>query len=418
MTSTLLSLLLLAFPGFINDQPIVQPQGAMIVGDILPASYGSPNPYVGSGATPTLVHSEEIYLPGATYVAPYFSRFELAPGDYVIVRSPSGHRSWTYEGFGKAELGRTDGFWGIHVTGERLVIELYAAGSRTGYGYTVGSVARGFAPLTPTKALCGADDKENAQCYSDSHPEIYSQSRAVARLLINGSGLCTGWLVGSEGHLFTNNHCMSSQNSAMNTNYEFGAEGTCGQNCPQLQCDGIIETTTGTMIQTSAALDYTLVQLSVNLTDTYGYFQLRESGPVVDERLYIPQHPGGRGKEIAVFSDDANDQTGFLEVDSIFNNGGRMMATYYGDTEGGSSGSPVVGYSDNCAVVVHSGAFGCSGLGNTGTVVNQVIGDLGANVPADAVVSSGPCTGAIGGEDIFSDGFEAGNTSAWTLTAP
>lgn len=417
MISAILGLLL-AFPGFVTDQPIVQPQGALIVGDILPASYSSPNPYVGLGAgAPTLVYSEEIHLPGATYVAPYFSRFELAPGDYVIVRSPSGHRSWRYENFGKGELGRTEGFWGIHVTGERLVIELYSASGRSAWGYTVDAVARGFAPLTP-EAVCGNDDKENAQCYAGSHPVIYNQSRAVARLLIQGAGLCTGWLVGSEGHLLTNNHCISTASAAMNTNYELMAEGTCPQNCAQLECDGTIVTTTATLVQTSAFLDYTLVQLSVNPTDTYGYFQLRASGPVAGERLYIPQHPGGRGKEIAVVSDNADDQSGFPEVDTVFNNGGRMMATYYGDTEGGSSGSPVVGHSDNCVVVVHAGAFGCSGLGNTGTVVDQVISDLGANVPADAVVSAGQCLGSIGSENIFADDFESGETTNWSSASP
>ena len=44
-------------------------------------------------------------------------------------------------------------------------------------------------------SICGADDKRNAICYKDSEPAIYNKAKAVARLLINGSGACTGWLV-------------------------------------------------------------------------------------------------------------------------------------------------------------------------------------------------------------------------------
>lgn len=389
-------------------------QGPMQVGDVIPADHETEHPYVAARTeTLRLVRSDEIHLPGATYVAPFFSRFELAPGDFVLVRSPSGDRQWRFEGYGKAELGRTEGFWGIHVTGERLVVDLYSRGNAAGaWGYRIDRVARGFVPLG-ARAVCGTDDRENAGCYEDSDPEVYARGRAVVRLLIQGSGLCTGWLVGSEGHMMTNNHCIDTASDALNTDYEFGAEGACLENCPQLACDGTIETTSGTLIQTSGDLDYSLVLLDPALAEEYGFLQLRSTDPVPEERIYIPQHPAGRGKEIAVFSTDPADGSGFGEIDTVFQSGGpRRLATYYADTEGGSSGSPVIAHSDHCAVVVHSGAFGCSGLGNTGTVTSQIITDLGANVPDDAVVASGPCTAERA--SIHSDGFESGDTSGWS----
>ena len=391
----------------------VDTQGPLQVGDVVETLYETAHPYHAPVTqTHQLVRSEEIHRPGATYLAPHFSRFELAQGDYVIVRSPSGERSWRYEGYGKGDLGRQAGFWGIHILGDRLFVDLYSNGSAGAWGYRIDSVAHGFVSLSP-EAICGVDDKENAQCYQMTDSVLYEQSRAVARLLINGSGLCTGWLVGSEGHLMTNNHCIGDSTAAMNTDFEFMAEGTCGQSCPQLQCDGPIVATTSTLVHTSATLDYTLVQLPVNPTGDYGYFQLRDAGPVLDERLYIPQHPGGRGKEIAVVSTDPNDASGFPEIDAIFSSGPRRIhGTYFGDTEGGSSGSPVVGHADGCVVVVHSGTFGCASLGNTGTVIDQVIDDLGGNAPADAVVTVGDCFG----DTLFTDGFESGNTTAWSST--
>ena len=384
--------------------------GPIKVGEDVYERYETAHPYFAPRSTePRLISTQEIHLPGATYVCPHFSRFELAPGDYVIVRSPDGRRSWRYEGYGKGDLGKAEGFWGIHVSGDRAVVELYSQGNGSSYGYTIDRVARGFKPIQPLpEAICGLDDSEWAQCYTASEPEIYEEGRAVARLLIQGSGLCTGWLVGSEGHLFTNNHCISTAAAAANTNFEFMAEGTCGQTCGQLQCPGNIVTTSSTIVQTNSFLDYTLLLLDTNPTGTYGFMQLRETGPVLDERLYIPQHPAGWGKRIAVLSTDPHDASGFPEVDAIFNNGGRMMGTYYADTQGGSSGSPVLAYEDHCAVVLHSGAFGCAGLGNTGTVIDQIIGDLGANLPASALCSS---------DLIFNDDFESGDTGAWGVTA-
>lgn len=351
-----------------------------------------------------------IRQPGATYVALHFERFELAEGDYVIVRSPDGAREWRYEGFGKPGVTRGQGFWSIHVPGDQILVELHASRGG-GWGFAIDRVARGFAPIYPVgpEAVCGADDSDWAKCYEASEATAYEESRGVARLLIQGTALCTGWLVGSEGHLMTNNHCISTQGAAGNTNYEFMAEGECGEECPQLQCPGTIVTTSGTLVRTSDPLDYTLIQLDVNPTSTYGYFQLRESGPVLGERIYIPQHPGGQGKKITLFSTDSHDPGGVPLIDSIFDNGGRILATYYADTAGGSSGSPIVGYDDHCVVVLHSGTFGCGSLGNTGTVIDQVLGDLGADVPADALCSP---------TSVFGDGFESGDTTAWSSSTP
>ena len=54
----------------------------------------------------------------------------------------------------------------------------------------------------------------------------------MARLLLNGSARCTGWLIGNAGHAMTNEHCISSQSDLNNIDFEFMAEGdTCQTNC-------------------------------------------------------------------------------------------------------------------------------------------------------------------------------------------
>ncbi len=416
-------------------------QAPVRVGEYVHETFQTPHPYSAIGRPAS---SHTIHFPGATYIAPHFERFQLGEGDHVVVRSPDGEQSWTYEGLGKLGLGLTkEGFFSGRIRGDTAVIELFTSGQlRDAWGYRIDYFGRGYSgqeiaemwadglgpalnlprPAGAGESICVTDDKENAICYDTSEAEIYQRSRAVARLFINGSFTCTGWLVGDEGHVMTNEHCITSNTTAMNTEYEWMAEAAgCPDFCGQLGCDGVIEATAGTLIQDNVGLDYALVLpdtttgTGTDLPATYGFMRLRPEGVVLDERIYIPQHPGGRGKEIAVFSTYPADVTGFAAASSMSepicdSQSPTLEVGYWADTEGGSSGSPVLGYSDHTVVALHH----CRGSGfcnagsdppddrNRGLPIQAIIADLGANLPDNAV-----------GGPIFEDGFESGDTSAW-----
>jgi len=407
------------FGGSIVDPSLVPVESGMkIVGVDIFETYASPNPYPGitRPGEAQMIWSDVIHNPEASYICPHFSRMELGEGDFVVVRSPDNSRVWRYEGLGVDDLGRSDdGFWGIHVAGDTAVVELWTTGAEGGFGYVVDRYARGFSRKEAEEqgdpeAIIGVDDSEWAPCYETSDPVVYDKSRAVARLLINGSGLCTGWLVGNEGHFITNNHCISTQGQASNTNYEFMAEGaTCATNCWQLQCPGTIATTSGTLIGTSYDYDYALVQLSVNPSATYGFFTLRETGGVLDERLYVPQHPAGWGKKIALYSSHAGDPGHPVVVSKAYGGCGTRPGPdmgYRADTQGGSSGSPVVAYSDHQIIALHH--CGSSTM-NTGVLIEQVIADLGTSLPPSAFAD--PTL-------VFADDFESGGIGAWSNAMP
>jgi lysyl endopeptidase len=373
------------------------------VGEEVNETYETSHPYNG---TSEVAYEEILIWPNASYISVHFSKFDLAGGDYVEISNMDGTVSYTYKGKGKSVRGGKaiiSEFWATHIKGDTAIVTLHTKGSKSGYGFVIDKWAHGYAlpklnavfnemdkgPVVGIESICGTDDKEWAKCYDGT--TMYDKAKAVCRLLINGSSACTGWLLGSEGHVMTNNHCISTQTAADNTDFEFMAEGgTCTTNCTGwLACPGIVEASSGDLIQTDSSLDYTLVLLPSNVTGTYGYLQLRDVLPTIDERIYIPQHPGAYGKQLAVYSTDSHDQTGYCDVYSTSEtpcSGGPGDIGYYADTAGGSSGSPVLAYSDHLVVSLHH----CAACPNRGLPIPSIISDLGSNIPANAIGSTTP----------------------------
>ena len=345
----------------------------------------SPHPYVGSNLdTPKIVWSDSIHFPEASYLSVHFKHFELNLGDFIVIRDPSRLRVWKYDSIKRSN------FWSINIFGETLIIEIHSTNKTGSYGFSIDKIAKGIIPfgnnLSNQQALCGDDDSEDAICYLNEGNKIYTSSRAVARILINGTSACTGWLIGDEGHLITNEHCISNQKDADNIVVEFLAEGNnCDDNCTSwFGCSGVIEATSATLIKSNENLDYALLLLPKNVSDTYGFLQCRESCPILNERIYIPQHPRGWGKRIAVNSSDQSDSEGYTKINYLDRRrcgGTGNDLGYYGDTQGGSSGSLVIGFKDNLVVGLHH----CGSCPNRGVPINLIIDDLGNDLPNNSV---------------------------------
>ncbi|KAE8911384.1 hypothetical protein PF005_g1299 [Phytophthora fragariae] len=328
----------------------------------------------------------------ASYIAVHFANFNLPDGDSVVITSPTDNSSvsHTYTGRGRDQSGT---FIASFVPGSSVTVTYTSVGAATaGQGYRITGFSRGY-PTMDQESICGDGDQSlPAKCYapgtnlSEGLPEAYAKAQAVARLLINGTYLCTGWLGGSEGHLFTNHHCFEQEDWALTTDFEFAAESSsCSDQCEtQLGCAGTIVATTSTFIADSEDIDYSVVQLPdcVDLS-AYGYLQLRESGPVVNESIYVPQHPDGYAKRIVSTVDDGSDST----ILSVGEDGscGTDQVGHDADTQGGSSGSPLLSTSDNLVVAIHH----CGGCANAAIDVRTVLTDLAAkNVTIENLVAS------------------------------
>nr|CCA14991.1 conserved hypothetical protein [Albugo laibachii Nc14] len=260
------------------------------------------------------------------------------------------------------------------------------APSKSCYGFSIDQFF--FSATSATSAagsgresICANDNTEEAICsYTNASTRIaYLNAQPVARLLIQKSSgelaACTGWLVGSEGHLLTNNHCIADENDAQSTTVEFMADATaCDQSCEAWgACPGVVEAIATKFIHTSVELDYTLVVLetNVNVTEKYGFLRLQSSPVAVGETIYIPQFPLYYGKRIAMV-DDFNKSlviTGARSSGCNFSKG----YSYTGDTQAGSSGSPVISMKDYSVVGLHHCGSFCS---NTGIPSYQIVQDL------------------------------------------
>jgi len=108
--------------------------------------------------------------------------------------------------------------------------------------------------------------------------------------------------------------------------------------------------------------------------------------PPANEQIYIPQHPGGRPKEIGVFDSNHNGNCRVLRY-----SGGCAPEDmrYTCDTEGGSSGSPVLSRTNNKVVALHHCGGGCNG--NLGAPIYQFYNQIqGFIQPPAPVPSSSP----------------------------
>jgi V8-like Glu-specific endopeptidase len=326
-------------------------------GEHLPIAIDTPVHYGGvAGRAEETTWHYTLSHPGSTYLAVHFVDFDLAPGDYLIVSGADGSQSYTLEGRGKMGAGT---FWARHIKGDTLELELVQSSTTGGRGFRIDEYVAGFADLNPpdTRANCGTDDKKNAKCYQTTNPTEYARGRAVARLLINGSTLCTGWLVSPQGHLLTNEHCITSSSAALNTDYEFMAEApTCATTNCQLCFPGTVYDG-ATFLKDDAGYDYCLVKVNGNPAAVHGYLEIDNRVAVVGEQIYIVQHPNGDAKEFGYNSTHANDTGGVCRVASLTqppcSGSGYNDVGYYCDTEGGSSGSPVLASSTQKVIALH-----------------------------------------------------------------
>lgn len=336
--------------------------------------------------------------PGVDYVKVHFTRAALLPGEYLTVARADGSESRRYnatllDGLSdtvNGVLGQPAGQWAMSVTGDTAVVRLHSLLGKA--SVTIDKVARGLtgaeratrraadqqrkrdlARTGREETVCGhGDDKADAVCYRSSDPVMYRRAKAVARILINGTELCTAWRIGPDNRMITNNHCFTTSAEAAVTEVWFNY--MCAR-CNGYEVFRPTKVWASQVLATDKRLDYTLFTVeNFDAVRQYGYLSLDVRPPRTGEEVYIPQNPAGEPTMIAVDSDA--DRAGNCQiVDPAYDGYGTDTdASYYCDTEGGSSGSPVLSRATDRVIALHH--FG--GCPNSGVRADELYRAIGA----------------------------------------
>ncbi|WP_437908340.1 serine protease [Sorangium sp. So ce327] len=371
--------------------------GPLRAGDVIAYAAETSHPYAGGW-------KQAITSPGATFVRVHFNDFSLAKGDYVTVSSPDGAQSFRYEDRGPNGDGDV---WAFAIDGETAIVELH---SRTGggHGFSIADIGHGTLALDPDPVtsgeatphsvslerrpgggtpdiVCATEGREAIACH-----ELNAQQRPVARLSFvrdGGMYLCTGWLIAGKNRntLITNNHCISTQTEATSVEARFGYQymdclrSTMATD-QRFAGSTLLKTNSRTRTRSRGGLDYTLIQLSGDPQTTWGVLTPTTKAPSVGNLINFIQHPGGRPKEIGFWRDDAH--TLRCQIDAIDQTySGTLSGSQIGyscDSEGGSSGSPIIDAGTGRAFGLHHLAnvawFSCR---NGGTEMSAICADAG-----------------------------------------
>ncbi len=327
---------------------------------------------------------QTIHEPGASFIKVHFAEMNLADGDTVTVSNPDGTEVYTYPGSGYT-TDENPGFWAFSIIGDTAIVEIHGQPSNAdmaGSNITIDKYTRGyseteFASVNRTESVCSSSDLQHVACYSGSNPTEFNNSNAVALILFNGgANSCTAWRISPGNYMLTNQHCIDSQPDVVGTEVRF--------NYQQNTCGGAVNTGTmvsgGSFLTTNEILDFTLFTVNnFAAISSFGYLAPDVRAPILNEQIYIPQHPDGQPKQFGIASDSNTgnlcriDDVSMLGLD--LNN--ETDTGYRCDTDFGSSGSPVIASSSNRVIALHHLGSGTSSCNvGTGAINSGVRMDL------------------------------------------
>jgi V8-like Glu-specific endopeptidase len=330
-----------------------RPAGFTRVADIVQADHRLKG-FVRSEGNPLL----RISHPGATFLRVHFATVDIP--DDVVVEMVNGDRSEAHR-FTRADALRgagENGYYAMSLGGDEITVTVSGGRRGAAYDLRVDKVDVGFEDMVHPSAVIGNDQRQRAVCLKNSDPDAYRRSLAVARVYGKGY-VATAWRVGAGNRMLTNHHVIGNDQDPRDFEMWFGYEHT--------QCNGANTVASGTKVRGDQRLagdpnrDFQLFTLdpaafASGKVAQYGYLGLDVSALAAGTPVYIPQHGGGQPRQIANISDDGKQCTITAKAGT--------MGRYLCDTEGGSSGSPVIDRRTHRVRVLHNSATSGANQGN------------------------------------------------------
>jgi PKD repeat protein len=414
--SVILASALLWVSASVHAQEVLPPQDPLLNPDLPVAehSFARLNLVGPAGATRETYRINE---PGAKYVKVHFSEFNPPAGMFVEVSNPERTEVYRYSKRHRDNLtldaARGDDginrFSAMSVSGDTAIVRMI--GMARDFNPHVHRVIldswmhrNPAPPASPPRSKiqketgdgkdkpefsCGAEERYDAVCWSDTNPEEYDRSRAVAMLVTADGFECTAWRVGSDNRMFTAEHCLRDQEELDGAEIWFNYEAS---RCGGSSTGNTVKVTGKDLLATDKTLDYALFSVndfaSISKFGTLG-LDVRQGN--VGENIFIPQHGLGNPRQISLESD--MNTSGLCEIDDNDMNayGVGTDIGYFCDTTNSSSGSPVISTATGRAIALHH-LGGCLNMGSKVSLIwPQVKQHFNNQVPkGDGDINSAP----------------------------
>ncbi len=315
---------------------------------------------------------QSIYYPEAAFMKVHFASLRLLERDYVTVSNAMGTEVYTYPKASDSGNADGEGFWAMSVMGDTVIIELHSQtdinelglseAELQQYGIVIDQYTRGNAVVRPGESngdfqgietIHGKNDLRDVVCYQSSHPTEYERSHAVAKLLLDdGERECTAWRVGPrENTMMTNEHCISNQEDLDAAEIWFNYQAiTCGKE----DIADVTKVLGNALLIDDKKLDFALFTvMDPETISSFGSIELNPRQAIRNEEIYIPAHPGGAPKKFGIES-DMNVGNVCRVDDAVIDGVGKDTDIgYYCDSEGGSSGAPLLARASHTAIGLH-----------------------------------------------------------------
>jgi hypothetical protein len=377
-----------------------------------------------------------IASPGALSLSLGLKQFDLPTGAAFWVHDPDGASvQGPYTAENRNALG---GLWTAVVLGDELVAELHLpAGKEANLGIHL--VNHGYRFFGEREAAAGVKRGAcNINVVCPQGDPWRNQIRSVARITFTsgaGSFLCTAQLVNNtaENHtpyLLTAQHCIDALDApevaptiVAYWNYETSA-------CDDFFGGSLIQNQSGATLVASYPLgsgsDFALVELDAEPDPSYNvYYSGWDAQDAIPNSTTAIHHPGGDEKSISLDYDPPTITSYFGGVSPGNGNYLRVGDWDEATTEGGSSGGCLFDDATGLCIGTLSGGYAACGNDDPdwyGRFARHWAGGgTSGSRLSDWLDPGNTGTLWVGGLDndrVFSDGFESGNTSAWSSTMP
>lgn len=321
-----------------------------------------------------------------------FGEIKLSPGSWLQVFSEDNRQSYIYNDADFYSEQGVTGFESDTLLGGKVTVRVVYPDGKPAAEDGVQILGYRAQGMAKARVIIGSSQIKQAACYK-LNEEIYGHSRAVVKA--NGA---SGWNIAGGPWVMTNHHVagdIGEKKHSLIYHYrssDCDSENADVDNFLTIKSQRVVASGQGPGAPAPGNHDWSLYQADelawqeAGIVPFFGALWLdteSEPGQLSGHPLYVPQHPGGRPRQISSLADNGQ-ACGVISASAD-------KVKYNCDTYGGSSGSPVLSQRSNGVLALHYGGSSNHNTGVNSRVVYNGIKHLlpAANLPVSASQGKG-----------------------------